>query len=88
MYIYIYYFPIYGPSPHMIFPEMPAPHYRGGSAQVPGIDEKPMPLKKIGILGAGLMGPDALDARKITDRFEKFKDGKALHKIPCAMKIS
>jgi len=36
---------------------------------VPGIDEKPMPLKKIGILGAGLMGPDAL----ITDqREEKF----------------
>ena len=24
--------------------------------QVPGIDEKPAPLKKIGILGAGLMG--------------------------------
>ena len=24
--------------------------------KVPGVDEKPMPLKKIGILGAGLMG--------------------------------
>ena len=24
--------------------------------KVPGIDEKPVPLKKIGILGAGLMG--------------------------------